>query len=433
MGHSWFRPRGYRHFDAPVGDAYADTICDPKFVTRHSWLPLIHYVKRVKRYKPKDGKTVYKDRPIMFASHRDACILSKYAFDLGQMLEQHYASTGLDENVIAYRKLGRANYDFSANAYRFAQAHQPCVVLCFDITGFFDSLDHALLKSRLKRILGAPELAPDWYCVFRHVTKYSRVDRKALEKHADFSRRLEMDTREPIATITELHEAGIAIDKNPSRFGIPQGTPISSAFSNLYMMDVDETMTTACNEVGGRYQRYSDDILIICPKECEASITKVLKDVVEAHKLEIKDEKTERALFAAGAEEVIQYLGFNVSLDGVRIRPTSLARQWRKAKRAIRTTKRIGEAEISAGRANKIYTKRLRRRFAPIGTRNFSKYSRRAANAFGSKQIVRQVARLERMVDQSIRELTTSGLHQAQPCPSNDCDTLHLDPSKYLN
>ena len=405
MGHSWFRPRGYRHFDAQVGDAYADTVCDRNFVARHSWLPLIHYVRRAKRYRPMDGKTIYKDRPIMFASHRDACILSKYAFELGQLLEQHYAASGLDECVIAYRRLGRANYDFSANAYRFAQAHQPCVVLCFDVTGFFDNLDHALLKSRLKRVLGVPELPPDWYGVFRHVTKYSKIDREALESHPELSKRLKMDKPEPIATITELHRAGIQIGINPNKFGIPQGTPISSAFSNLYMLDVDATMAAACNKVGGLYQRYSDDILIICPEAHETEIIKTLKDVIDAHRLEIKDEKTERALFALGTEDVFQYLGFNVSPDGARIRPTSLARQWRKAKRAIRTTKRIGEAEVAAGRANKIYTKRLRKRFAPVGARNFSKYARRAANTFGSKQIVRQVARLERMVDQAIREM----------------------------
>lgn len=79
LGNDWFKPRGYRHFDAPVGASYADMVCDPTFVAKHSWLPLIHYVKRIKRYKAKDGKTAYKDRDIMFASHRDACILAKYA------------------------------------------------------------------------------------------------------------------------------------------------------------------------------------------------------------------------------------------------------------------------------------------------------------------------------------------------------------------
>src|SRR5262249_30767686 len=154
LGHDWFKPRGYRHFDVPVGLSFVASASSPAFVAKHSWLPLIHYVKRVKRYKAKDGKTVYKDRDIMFASHRDACILAKYAHEVGNLLDRHYRLSKLSDHVIAYRRLGQANYDFAARAYRFAKEHQPCVILCFDITGFFDHLDHGILKDRLKRLLG---------------------------------------------------------------------------------------------------------------------------------------------------------------------------------------------------------------------------------------------------------------------------------------
>jgi len=405
LGDGWFKTRGYRHFDAPVSASYAATVCDPAFVAKHSWLPLLHYLKRVKRYKAKDGKTIYKDRPIMFASHRDTCILSKYAFDLSALLDRLYEKEGLSDHVIAYRKLGRANYDFAADAYRFAKEHQPCVVLCFDITGFFDNLDHATIKKSLKRLLGVKELPADWYAVFRHVTKFSKVDREALAVHPLFSKRLAMDTREPIATIEEIHKSGIPITTNPNKFGIPQGTPISSAFSNLYMVDIDKLMVSACTEVGGLYQRYSDDILVICPPIHEAEITKILKSVITCHHLEIKNEKTERAMLGAGSDDVFQYLGFNLSKDGVSIRPSSLARQWRKARRAIKTTKRIGKEAVAAKNADKIYTKRLRKRFTPVGVRNFSKYARRAASAFGSKSIVRQALRFEKMADQEIRDI----------------------------
>ena len=44
-------------------------------------------------------------------------------------------------------------------------------------------------------------------------------------------------------------------------------------------------------------------------------------------------------------------------------------------------------------------------RFQPVNTQNLSKYARRAADVFGSKKIVRQVVKLERMVDQAIREM----------------------------
>jgi len=401
----WFKKRGYRHFDAPVGRPFASLACDRAFVARHSWLPLIHYVKRVKRYQPLAGRTIYKDRDIMIASHRDACILTKYAYEASKLLEQSYAQAQLDDHVIAYRKLGLTNYDFSAKAYRFAQDHQPCVVLCFDITAFFDNLDHAILKDRLKRLLDVKELSPDWYAVFRHVTKFSKTERKALQADPVFSRRLEEDGRRPIATIAELHKAGIAIVTNPNRFGIPQGTPISSVFSNLYMRNVDVAMAHACATIRGFYQRYSDDILVVCPVHEEAGITETLKAVIAEHKLTIKDEKTERAEFGAGSDTSFQYLGFNMSKGGASIRPSSMARQWRKARRAIKKTAAIGKMAIAEGRADKIFTKRLRKRFSPVGARNFAKYARRAAYAFGSRKIVRQAMKLERMVDQAIRDM----------------------------
>jgi len=161
MKPEWFRARGYKHFDTPVGAGFVERVADPKFVEKHSWLPLIHYTRRIKRYKPKDGQTVWKDRPIMYASHRDACILSKYAFKLISALDEYYEQNSLCEHVIAYRKLGKSNYDFSSDAYRFSIANAPCVVLCFDITGFFDNLDHSILKSRLKKILQVEKLSDD--------------------------------------------------------------------------------------------------------------------------------------------------------------------------------------------------------------------------------------------------------------------------------
>ncbi len=406
MKHEWFRPRGYKHFDAPVGEAFAEKACDPAFVASHAWSPLIHYVKRVKRYKPKAGRTEYKNRPIMFASHRDACILAKYAADLSRLLDAHYKESGLDRHVIAYRKLGRANYHFSADAQRFAKKQGECAILCFDITGFFDNLDHAILKNRLKRVLGVSELPKDWFAVFRHVTKFRRIERQALEANANFRARLAADTKEPIATIAEIKAASIPIIENPNKFGVPQGTPISAAFSNLYMLEVDRVMVDACDAIGGLYQRYSDDILVVCPPEKETEITAALKAAVLGHKLAIKDEKTDRAHFAPGHNETFQYLGFNVSAKGAAIRPSSLARQWRKARRAIRKTEARGRDAVAKGKARHISTKRLRKRFWPTGARNFSKYARRAASEFGAKDIVRQVLRLERMVDRAIRDIT---------------------------
>jgi RNA-directed DNA polymerase len=407
MKPEWFRTRGYKHLDSPVGEAFAfRRATKADFVEQHAWLPLIHYVKLVRRYKPTQGKTVLKPRDIMYASHRDACILAKYAHELSARLDDYYATNGISSHVIAYRKLGRSNYDFSADAYRYCIEHTPCIVLCFDITGFFDHLDHGILKDRLKRITGTTELPNDWYKVFRHVTRFRKIEREDLAEHAVFGPRLKLRDSNPVAGITEVKAAGIPITHNENDYGIPQGTPISSALSNLYMIDIDTTLAAICLSRGALYQRYADDILVACQRIDEADIVTKLTDAIEAHKLEIKAEKTERAVFGTKRNTVFQYLGFNISPQGACIRPGSLSRQWRKLRRSVRHAKHVGGAAVASGKAAKIYTKNLRRKLSPVGARNFSSYARRSATALQSKTILHQIRRIERAADKAIRELT---------------------------
>ena len=404
--HPWFKARHYKHFDVQVDVRFADgDASNPAFVATHDWLPLIHYVKREKRYKPKDGKTVYKDRDIMYASHRDACILGRYAGILSNFLEKYYDSHELSEHVIAYRKTGKSNYAFSADACRFSQLNAPCIVLCFDITGFFDHLDHSIIKDRLKRVLGLNEIPADWYKVFRYVTNFKKIARADLAADPIFGLRLKLITHSPIATIAEVKLAAVPIFVNPNKYGIPQGTPISSAISNLYMIDLDSNISKICKLKGALYQRYSDDILIVCRPEHESYITAEFLRMVGLHKLEIKAEKTERVEFDPAKPKAFQYLGFNISPDGATIRHNSLGKQWRRLKKGMRKARRDGDLAIHEGRAVEIYTKKLRRKFSPVGIRNFSTYARNAAKAFGSKQIVKQVRRLERKADEAIRQL----------------------------
>lgn len=172
---SWFAPRGYRHLDRQVGISFASKVIQSGFVTKHSFSPLIHYVKSEKRYKPKDHKTRAKDRSIMFASHRDACILSYYSSLLNEHLESAYVSKDISENVIAYRSLGKGNYHFASDVYRYARANAPVAILAYDVTKFFDTLDHRLLKTRLRNLLGVESLADDWFKVFRFMTKFRFV------------------------------------------------------------------------------------------------------------------------------------------------------------------------------------------------------------------------------------------------------------------
>ena len=171
----WFKRRNYRHFDLPVNETFAKKVTSPEFVSRHSFSPLLHYAKIERRYKrcANTGTRTIKEkkRPIKYASHRDSCILSYYAHLLNETLDAYYEESAIGDSVIAYRSLGKANYNFAAEALSFAKSNSPVTILAFDVTGFFDNLDHDLLKQRFKAILGVSELSDDWYKVFRFITR----------------------------------------------------------------------------------------------------------------------------------------------------------------------------------------------------------------------------------------------------------------------
>lgn len=413
MALEWFRPRGYRHFDHPVGESFARRVTSPSFVCTHSFSPLIHYVKEEKRYKRRDHKTRVKARPIMYASHRDACILSYYSWLLTGSLEEEYARTGIGDSVVAYRSLGKANYHFSAEVFTFAKENAPVAILAYDVTGFFDNLDHRLLKQQLRSILGCRNLPDDWYKVFRYITRFSYVTIDDLKSVPSIATAMDADhDRGPIATIAQVKAEKIEIRHNPkASAGIPQGTPISAALSNLYMLEFDRVLRQFCDEVGGIYRRYSDDILLVCAEEHAIDAEDKVVSMLSNLRLEISRDKTEITRFAPGSgaplsERAAQYLGFNLYPDGPGIRPSSLSRQWRKMRRSLRRTAKIASAAISKGKATKVYTKRLRRRFTPLAFRNFSSYARRSARVFGGdEKITQQVRRFEKEVERQLKLL----------------------------
>lgn len=411
---AWFRKRNYKHFDRPVCLKFAEKAMDPSYVKQHPFSPLLFFVKKTKRYKAfrygggVTRKITFKNRELMYASHRDACILTFYAHTINSILERFYEANGLDRHVIAYRSLGKSNYHFSAEALQHALENMPCVILSYDVTDFFGSLDHRLLKLRLKTILKVKELDSDWYNVFKFVTKYTYIRRSDLESHPVFAARLKQRNNSLIATVKTLKLAEIPFLRNKTvGIGIPQGTPVSASLSNVYMIDFDLAMVNFAEKSGSFYRRYSDDILLIVKEEKAEEAEQFLKSCLSREALSLSEEKTERNIFEAlETGQVAQYLGFTFDKYGAAIRPSSLARQWRKMRKSIRKTEKMGLENIIRGKSKKIYTKKLRRRFGSLPFRNFSSYARRSAAAFGNRQkISRQIKRIEREFERQMERL----------------------------
>jgi Reverse transcriptase (RNA-dependent DNA polymerase). len=66
--------------------------------------------------------------------------------------------------------------------------------------------------------------------------------------------------------LVSLLKEQIFIEKE-SKKGIPQGTSISAVLANVYMIDFDKKVCALLKNLGGMYRRYSDDFIIVIPKE----------------------------------------------------------------------------------------------------------------------------------------------------------------------
>jgi hypothetical protein len=195
------------------------------------------------------------------------------------------------------------------------------------------------------------------------------------------------------------------IEVNANSYGIPQGSPISALLSNVYMLEFDQWLAREVARIGGRYFRYCDDLLVIVDAAAAIDIIDKITGRIHAERLTIQSEKTQTSNFALNVDKgkvtcdrPLQYLGF--TFDGTRtlIRSGSIARYRAKTNRGIRvaiaTMKNRNEIRASRGEApRKLFVKKLYRRFAPVGRRNFASYGYKAARSMASPSIRRQLRR----------------------------------------
>jgi hypothetical protein len=81
---------------------------------------------------------------------------------------------GIEDVPVAYRSdLGKNNIHLAKQAFDFIKAKPNAYVMIGDFTGFFDNLDHQYLKRQWCSLLGVRQLPPDYYTVFKNITRYS--------------------------------------------------------------------------------------------------------------------------------------------------------------------------------------------------------------------------------------------------------------------
>ena len=198
--------------------------------------------------------------------------------------------------------------------------------------------------------------------------------------------------------------------------GVPQGAPISDLIANFYLLDFDFALNAYAQRRGGRYMRYSDDILLIVPggnaeaDEAEAFAITEIRKYGEA--IQIKEAKTCIVRFCRSGKELafehlkgpqgkhgFEYLGFRFDGKSVYVRDSTISRLYRKVALSAKGVARgfanahpdMNASEILASFNYSNFSQRFSRvhpdELSPddYGTWTFYSYLKRASETFGDR------------------------------------------------
>jgi hypothetical protein len=371
----------YPHFDAFISPEKATVyVTDRERVSRHPFYPFMHYKQHWTRFAKPGQKGEVKDRPIRYAARLDAYIFSYYRHVLSDLYEAELGRAKLGDSVLAYRHIpipggagGKSNVHFAADAVRKIKELGDCCAIALDISSFFESLDHAILKQLWCRLLGVDRLPDDHFQVFKAITQYSVVDKvEVYERLGHFGEKVSAKTGRHVKGYLTSHRkipthlcdgkdfrakiagggaSGSIIKKNREPYGVPQGAPMSDLLANLYLIDFDETVAGWVRSLGGVYYRYSDDILALVPGE--ASDGKLLAERIRelihkfGNQLQIKKEKSSLFVYrrdgnhqtcelieSTKVKNGLEYLGFRYDGKRVYVRNATISNLRRKVAQA---------------------------------------------------------------------------------------------------
>lgn len=461
--------KNYPHFDAPVSQQKAKELATtPEYVQKHKFFPFLSYKIITKKFAAKTPK----ERVINYCARKDAYIYSYYRHILLNKYNALLEKIGLDDCIIAYRQIlsqntkrGKGNIDFAKDAFNEVIRRKECIAITLDITSFFESLDHTLIKQKWCRLLEVDRLASDHYRVYQHITSYKLVDLEESYKRLGLMTIKHIDgkstkcykhtrNKQPtqLCTPQEFREKIVGnngkyksiiknnphVDKGELR-GIPQGSPISDIIANMYLLDFDQNLKLLTDKKDWYYRRYSDDILLIVPLDTD------LEEVVngiriflnkEGGYLYLKDKKSTftkfyqtndiikcKALDEKGntknTDQGLEYLGFSFDGRKINLKSQPIARYYKKTRqgielhvrRAMNEAKEIGSTDLKSC-INKVQATIYHKYSTPNQKwkkddqppANFITYVARAEKIMNDESIVRQLSKHKKNIRRILTE-----------------------------
>lgn len=246
----------------------------------------------------------------MYASHTDTLVYKYYGYVWWKIYEEKIKSYGLGDIAIAYRRIhsvelnsGKNNINYARDAFEFIKKQEGDIVAyAFDVSWFFENIDHIILTEKLKELLWVDRLNNDDFVILKHLTLYDSVMLESLEKAIKENpqckgKDFEWKICDPQTLRHLFNEWKVKINKNTNWKWIPQWSPISWLLANLYMMKLDYELHQFTSSNSCYYARYSDDIVLIWKNDCLIEAKRILTEQLWVLKLEIKEEKTNITFF----------------------------------------------------------------------------------------------------------------------------------------
>lgn len=442
-----FSLKTYAHFDPyfdfpsrknEIKEIVDNTIS--KSTCTHSFQPFVKILTKTPRYRYLDGKEEYgldtKIRPISFASHKDGYIYSFYSFALNELYQDYIKRKGFDVAVLAYRTDldGKCNIQFAKEVFDVVKAKGECTAIALDIKGYFDHINHEILKEKWCKVIGEEILPENQFKVYETLTQYSYANRNSVLKHFNINLKQKERREEYWQTLLDLipddingstfkdkfnvlRQRDLIVKNKPKEvdnepgvkkdLGIPQGSSMSALLSNMYLIDFDEFISKKAAEIGFTYRRYCDDLLLVCSTDQAEKLEKMVMNEIKKYNLTIQPKKTEVTLFTKNSNGEIrafdqrqidedqtnlnskneekyytklQYLGFEFDGQRVYIRSSSLSRYFRKMKGRIVKTAQMANSPNS--KSDKIFLHQLYHKYSHLGKRNFLTYAYNAASKY---------------------------------------------------
>jgi len=178
-------------------------------VAAHPFLPLVKILIKTPRYRYQEEDSSFsletKIRPISFASHFDGYIYGFYSFGLNEIYQRYIKAHGFYKSVLAYRTdlNGKCNIQFAKEVFDEIKLRGECTAITIDIKGYFDSIDHDILKEMWCQVLGISSLPIDQYKIYRSLTNYSYVNKSSLLKHFDINLEIKRRKKEYWQTLLD--------------------------------------------------------------------------------------------------------------------------------------------------------------------------------------------------------------------------------------